>query len=59
MGRWVTTVQLEFKYLAHLTGETYYWETVEKVMQVIEAIDGRQHRFIYMLQTSDGSVALA
>ena len=44
------TVQLEFKYLAHLTGETYYWETVEKVMQVIEANgveDGLVPIFIY------------
>ncbi|KAI5290782.1 mannosyl-oligosaccharide alpha-1,2-mannosidase [Ascosphaera aggregata] len=31
-----TSVQLEFKYLAKLTGETNYWETVERVMQVVE-----------------------
>lgn len=30
------TVQLEFKYLTKLTGETFYWEKVEKVMQVID-----------------------
>ncbi|GAB0136637.1 hypothetical protein EsDP_00004932 [Epichloe bromicola] len=31
-----TTVQLEFKYLAKLTGETNFWEKVEKVMQVVD-----------------------
>jgi endoplasmic reticulum Man9GlcNAc2 1,2-alpha-mannosidase len=34
----VSTVQLEFKYLAKLTGETLYWEKVEKVMEVLEGI---------------------
>ncbi|KAK6466015.1 mannosyl-oligosaccharide 1,2-alpha-mannosidase [Scheffersomyces coipomensis] len=33
----VATLQLEFKYLAHLTGESLYWKRVEKVMQVLEA----------------------
>ncbi|KAL4781866.1 glycoside hydrolase [Aspergillus varians] len=32
-----TTVQLEFKYLAKLTGEAEYWRTVEKVMQVVDS----------------------
>jgi mannosyl-oligosaccharide alpha-1,2-mannosidase len=31
-----TTVQLEFKYLAKLTGEAEYWRVVEKVMQVVD-----------------------
>ncbi|KAJ9270640.1 CAZyme family GH47 [Paecilomyces variotii] len=31
-----TSVQLEFKYLAKLTGEAEYWKTVEKVMQVVD-----------------------
>ncbi|WEW60306.1 mannosyl-oligosaccharide alpha-1,2-mannosidase [Emydomyces testavorans] len=35
------TVQLEFKYLAKLTGEADYWEKAEKVMQVIEG-NGRE-----------------
>ncbi|KAI1956416.1 mannosyl-oligosaccharide alpha-1,2-mannosidase [Ophidiomyces ophidiicola] len=30
------TLQLEFKYLAKLTGEPNYWEAAEKVMEVIE-----------------------
>jgi endoplasmic reticulum Man9GlcNAc2 1,2-alpha-mannosidase len=34
----VSTVQLEFKYLAKLTGETLYWEKAEKVMEVLERI---------------------
>ena len=33
-----TSVQLEFKYLAKLTGEAEYWRAVEKVM---EAVDGQ------------------
>jgi hypothetical protein len=31
-----TTVQLEFKYLANLTGERDYWDKVEKVMEVVD-----------------------
>lgn len=30
------TLQLEFKYLAKLTGEKYYWDKAEKVIQVID-----------------------
>lgn len=30
------TLQLELKYLAKLTGEKYYWDKAEKVMQVID-----------------------
>jgi len=33
------TLQLEFKYLSHLTGDPIYWEKVEKVMQTINAAD--------------------
>ncbi|OJD27023.1 hypothetical protein ACJ73_01585 [Blastomyces percursus] len=36
-----TSVQLEFKYLAKLTGEPNYWEKVEKVMEVVEG-NGRE-----------------
>lgn len=32
----VSTIQLEFKYLAKLTGENLYWEKVEKVMKVLD-----------------------
>jgi len=31
-----TTLQLEFKYLAKLTGEKVFWDKVEKVMQVVD-----------------------
>lgn len=44
------TLQLEFKYLAYLTGETDYWEKVEKVVQVIDnnhMPDGLLPIFIY------------
>ncbi|KAE8551655.1 hypothetical protein EYB25_005545 [Talaromyces marneffei] len=45
-----TTVQLEFKYLAKLTGESEYWEAVEHVMEVVDnnqAEDGLVPIFIY------------
>ncbi|KHN99941.1 mannosyl-oligosaccharide 1,2-alpha-mannosidase [Metarhizium album ARSEF 1941] len=32
-----TTIQLEFKYLAKLTGETNFWEKAEKVMEVVDS----------------------
>ncbi|KUI62267.1 Mannosyl-oligosaccharide 1,2-alpha-mannosidase [Cytospora mali] len=32
-----TTLQLEFKYLAKLTGEKTFWDKVEKVMQVLDS----------------------
>lgn len=31
-----TTIQLEFKYLAKLTGEAAYWKAVEKSMKVVD-----------------------
>jgi mannosyl-oligosaccharide alpha-1,2-mannosidase len=31
-----TTLQLEFKYLAKLTGEKNYWDKVEKVMEIVD-----------------------
>ncbi|CAO2648914.1 Nn.00g098630.m01.CDS01 [Neocucurbitaria sp. VM-36] len=45
-----TTLQLELKYLAYLTGENEYWEKAEKVMQVVDnngAKDGLLPIFIY------------
>lgn len=45
-----TTLQLELKYLAYLTGEAHYWEKAEKVMQVVDnngAKDGLLPIFIY------------
>jgi endoplasmic reticulum Man9GlcNAc2 1,2-alpha-mannosidase len=33
----VSTLQLEFKYLAKLTGETLYWEKAEKIIQALES----------------------
>lgn len=32
----VATLQMEFKYLAKLTGEKLYWDAVEKVMEVLD-----------------------
>lgn len=45
-----TSLQLEFKYLAKLTGEKYYWDKVEKVMQVVDdngATDGLLPIYVY------------
>ncbi|KAH6608639.1 mannosyl-oligosaccharide 1 [Trichoderma cornu-damae] len=45
-----TTLQLEFKYLAKLTGEKDFWDKVEKVMQVVDdnhAEDGLVPIYIY------------
>lgn len=45
-----TSLQLEMKYLAYLTGEEHYWEKAEKVMQVVDdngAKDGLVPIFIY------------
>ncbi|KAI8684219.1 Alpha-1,2-Mannosidase [Fusarium keratoplasticum] len=45
-----TTVQLEFKYLAKLTGEKDFWDRAEKVMQVVDdngAQDGLVPIYVY------------
>ncbi|KKK21960.1 hypothetical protein ARAM_007131 [Aspergillus rambellii] len=45
-----TTLQLEFKYLAKLTGEAEFWRAVENVMQVVDgqqAVDGLVPIYIY------------
>lgn len=45
-----TSLQLEMKYLAYLTGEGHYWEKAEKVMEVVDnngAKDGLLPIFIY------------
>ena len=45
-----TTLQLEFKYLAKLTGEKLFWDKAERVMQVVDdngAEDGLVPIFIY------------
>lgn len=44
------TLQLEFKYLAFLTGESHYWEKAERVMKVLDdngAKDGLVPIFVY------------
>ncbi|KAG5642014.1 hypothetical protein DXG03_003786 [Asterophora parasitica] len=33
----VSTLQLEFRYLSHLTGNDVYWRSVENVMRIIKA----------------------
>lgn len=45
-----TTLQLEMKYLAKLTGEAHYWQHAEHVMQVVDSnhpTDGLVPIFIY------------
>ncbi|KAL8413924.1 hypothetical protein RB594_005236 [Gaeumannomyces avenae] len=34
-----TTLQLEFKYLAKLTGEKMFWDKAEKVMEVVDGLN--------------------
>ncbi|KAJ3208361.1 Endoplasmic reticulum mannosyl-oligosaccharide 1,2-alpha-mannosidase [Dinochytrium kinnereticum] len=34
-----TSLQLEFKYLAHLTGEVRYWNAVEGVMRLVDGLE--------------------
>lgn len=31
----IATLQLEFKYLSHATGDKKYWDAVEKVMGIV------------------------
>ncbi|KAI5306780.1 mannosyl-oligosaccharide alpha-1,2-mannosidase [Ascosphaera pollenicola] len=50
-----TSVQLEFKYLAKLTGETNYWETVERVMQVVEKNGAEGGLVPIFIQASTGN----
>lgn len=33
----IATLQLEFKYLSNLTGEAYFWDASEKVMQILDS----------------------
>ena len=40
-----TTVQLEFKYLAHLTGELEYWRIAERPMQAVREATARLPHF--------------
>jgi mannosyl-oligosaccharide alpha-1,2-mannosidase len=50
-----TTLQLEFKYLAKLTGERLFWDKVERVMQLVDdngAEDGLVP--IYIFATTGG-----
>ena len=51
-----TTLQLEFKYLANLTGEAHYWEKVEKVMQVTDASGGKDGLKGIYIHPESGSI---
>jgi hypothetical protein len=45
-----TSLQLEMKYLAKLTGETHYWDAAERVIKIVDdngAKDGLLPIFIY------------
>lgn len=50
-----TSVQLEFKYLAKLTGEAEYWRVVEKVMEVVEDQNVRDGLVPIYIHPRDGS----
>lgn len=48
------TLQLEFKYLAKLTGEGLYWDAAEKVMQVMEANKAQEGLVPIFIQADTG-----
>jgi mannosyl-oligosaccharide alpha-1,2-mannosidase len=49
-----TTLQLEFKYLAKLTGEKDFWDKVEKVMQVVDDNGARDGLLPIFLHPASG-----
>ncbi|KAF7323479.1 alpha-1,2-Mannosidase [Mycena chlorophos] len=49
-----TTLQLEFRYLAQLTGNSEYWYKVEKVMQVVEKAKLPNRLVPISMSASDG-----
>nr|POE48435.1 mannosyl-oligosaccharide 1,2-alpha-mannosidase [Quercus suber] len=49
-----TSVQLEFKYLAKLTGEDHYWDTVENVMKVIDRNHAKDGLVPIFISANDG-----
>lgn len=36
------TLQLEFRYLAHITGKNVYWETAERVRRLSRSLDANR-----------------
>jgi len=50
-----TSLQLEMKYLAKLTGETHYWEAAEKVMQVVDNNGAREGLLPIFLYADSGA----
>lgn len=50
-----TTLQLEFKYLAKLTGEKDFWDKAEKVMQVVDDNGVRDGLVPIYLYATDGT----
>lgn len=49
-----TSIQLEFKYLAKLTGEAEYWRVVEKVMEIVDDQDVRDGLVPIYIHPRDG-----
>lgn len=50
-----TTLQLEFKYLAKLTGEKDFWDKAEKVMQIVDNNGVRDGLVPIYLYATDGT----
>ncbi|KAJ7593550.1 glycoside hydrolase [Mycena floridula] len=49
------TLQLEFRYLANLTGNTEYWYKVENVMQVLNKVQMSHHLVPIHMSLRDGT----
>lgn len=49
-----TTLQLEFKYLAKLTGEKNYWDKVERVMEIIDDNNAKDGLVPIFIQATNG-----
>ncbi|ODA83965.1 hypothetical protein RJ55_02483 [Drechmeria coniospora] len=49
-----TSVQLEFKYLAKLTGEKQFWDKVEKVMKVVDDNNAQDGLVPIYISAKDG-----
>ena len=48
------TIQLEFKYLAHHTGERKYWDAAERIMEHLQTVDKPQHLFPIFMNPNSG-----
>lgn len=55
----ISTLQLEFKYLSHLTGDQKYWNAVENVMEIMRAARTNTGLASIFINPSDGKFGLS